>query len=85
MEQGGWVDFFFVCTFIRHIYYFFTDIKVNMTDQSSQAGVVSRTSFKGQSAKVFLIHLSALCSFSGLSEHATIKKQTNKAALFKEQ
>lgn len=66
--------YFFYCVNIHTSYYFFPDIKVNMTEQSRQARVVSRTSFKGHFAEVFLIHLSALCSFSGLSEHATIKK-----------
>lgn len=40
MEQGGRVDFV-LCTFILHIYYFFTDIKVNMTEQSSQAELLA--------------------------------------------
>lgn len=65
---------FFICVNIHTSYYFFPDIKVNMTEQSRQARAVSRTSFKGHFAEGFLIHLSALCSFSGLSEHATIKK-----------
>lgn len=32
---------FFWCTFMLHIYNFFTGIKVNMTDQSSQAELLA--------------------------------------------
>lgn len=42
---AGWL-FFLMYTFILHIYYFFTDTKVNMADQSRPGWVVSRTSFK---------------------------------------
>lgn len=80
VEQGGRVDFF-LCTFILHIYYLFTDIKANMTDQSSQAELLAGHLLKVSPQKVFLIHLSALCSFSGLSEHATISKKQNKGSV----
>ncbi len=38
---GGRVDLFCVCTFILNIYYFFTDIKVIMTEQPSLAELLA--------------------------------------------
>lgn len=81
---GRWVSvFLFLFLFLVYIhssYLLLLYWHKGQHDQPVQPDwVVIRTSFKGQSAKVFLIHLSALCSYSGLSEHATIKKE--KAAL----
>ena len=74
-SRVGGLTFLFWCI---HSYFIFITSLLTQRSTWLTRRVVSRTSFQRSVCKrcyiCYIIHLSALCSFSGLSEHATIKK-----------